>query len=377
MTNHEQTDTSKSIQNSRTTDISGSVEQPLGVDEVIRAHDGKPISAFDAWGIALQKGNEGKVTAPDGSFIYRSQALRNAMDQDYETLAKQIEAGFTEGTLRFLEFASKMHRYSAGNQDLIYMQAPYATYVQSFSAWSRGGYLLKSRAEGCKPIYILQPKPYMKITQRNEAGQVVDVEKKAVFFTVAVVYDVTSINQEHKKVPDFWTPLQGNADMLTHRLIEVLNEDDIKVVEGYPDLQAMGASLKGTIMLRPDLQSVNRFLVLAHEVAHEYLHKDKERRELAKEIKECQAEVSAYMLASHFGIKSPLSADYIRMYGNNKDTLKEQLKITQPLVHTLIDKMEKEYDLYAEFEYDEQKTAHQDARRNTYQRKNKHSRRRG
>jgi hypothetical protein len=329
-----------------------STERPLDADEIILGSDGNPINSKEAWDIALQKGDSrGNVVGPDGQAIRRPKALRMAMDKDYEVLAAQLDAGFTENTARFLDFYARVHKYSPGNTDLIFMQAPYATYVQGHSAWTRGGYKVKTKEQGGKPIYILQPHPYMKITTRDEEGNIVEVQTPAVYFTIALVYDVTSIDQTKKKVPDFFTPLAGNADILIARFVEVLAEDGILVEWRYPDIATQGASYGGLIEVRPDLPSINKFLVLAHEGAHEWLHKEEDRLKLPKSVKECQAEVVAYMLASHFGIRSPLSADYLKMYGNDKEILKANLNITKPLVHGIIDRMEEPYDLHAVFEY--------------------------
>lgn len=341
------------------------IERPLVTNEIILGTNGRPISSHQAWDIALQQGDgKGMVVGPDGNLLKRPKALRMAMDKDYEILAAQLDAGVTENTARFFEFYSKVHKYSPGNTDLIFMQAPYATYVQSHSAWTRGGYKIKTKEQGGKPIYILQPHPYMKVTTRDEEGNIVDIQTPAVYFTVALVYDVTSVDETHKKPPTFFTPLDGNADTLIARLIEVLAEDGIKVAWGYPDLGTLGSSYGGFIQVRPDLPSINKFLALAHEGAHEWLHKDEERLHLPKSVKECQAEVTAYMIASHFGIRSPLSADYLKMYGNDKETLKANLGITKPLVHKIIDRMEEPYDLHAQFAYD---PAEEDAKRRQYQ----------
>ncbi len=272
------------------------VEQPLGADEIILGSDGQPINRELAWAIA--------------------------------------------------------HRYSAGNIDLIFKQAPAARIVQSYSAWTRAGYRLKSKEQGgVKPIYILKPKPYLKITRTNEEGEE-ETYYKAAFFEVVIVYDETSIDQTYKAVPEFFTPLQGNADMLVVRLTEILAGYGIKVEYRYVDYGAEGGSAGGVVYIRPDLPSINKCLTLVHETAHELLHKAADRLKLDKQTKECQAETVAYLVASHFGIQSPISADYLRMYGISTEVLKANMKITQEISHRLIEKMEEEYDLYAEFEYD-------------------------
>lgn len=349
-----------------------SVEQPLEADEIILGLDGKRVEQSQAWQIALQKGSKGYVTGPDGAPIRRAKALRMAMDRDFEMLSRQLDAGVTENTRSYFEFAARMHRYSPGNIDLIFHQAPHARLVQGFTAWSRAGYKLKSREEGCQPIYVLQPRPYVKIKRIDEDGEEKEVQVISAHYRAVPVYDEGSIDESVKAVPEFFTPLQGNADMLTDRLTEVLAEDGIKVVYAYVDYQTEGGSAGGVIYLRPDLPSVNRFLILAHESLHEWLHKDEERRNLPRRIKECQAEVGAYLIASHFGIQSPISADYLRMYGVDKETLRSNMKITQDIVHKAIERMEEKYYLYAQFEYNPEA----DRSRRPYARKGKHKSRR-
>ncbi len=173
----------------------------------------------------------------------------------------------------------------------------------------------------------------------------------------------------------FFTPLQGNADLLIARLVQVLQEDGIKVVWDYPEeIGSQGTSYGGLIKVRPDIPSINKFITLAHEGAHEWLHQGKDTKGLSMNQIECQAEVSSYMIASHFGIQSPLAADYLRMYGNDKDTLKAQLGITKPLVHNVIDRMEEGFNLQAEFQFNQSKA---DATRRQYTRGGKHNKRKG
>lgn len=342
------------FQSEMSDDGSGSaslIEQPLEMDEIIFGIDNTPIGRNEAWEIALQRAEAGKVVGPGGVLIRRAKALRMALDQDFEALVRQFELGMTETSRSYFDLAAKMHRYSPGNIDLIFMQAPHARLVQGFSAWNRAGYKLKKRDEGCQPIYILQPKPYLKIKQVKKDGEEKEERILGAYYRAVAVYDASSIDESQKKVPEFFTPLQGNADMLTERLTEILSEDGIRVLYRYIDYQVEGRSAGGIIYLRPDLISVNRFLALAHEGVHEWLHKDEERRNLTRHVKECQAEVCAYLLASHFGIQSPLSADYLRMFGVDKETLKANMKITQDIVHKVIDRMEEKYDLYAQFSY--------------------------
>jgi hypothetical protein len=290
------------------------------------------------------------------------------MDQDFEILAKALEAGETESTRAYFDFCARMHKYSAGNQDLIFWQCPEATTVMGYKAWTNAGYRVLSQKEGGKPILILAPVSFTKTRTKQVGGELVEVQDKAVWFKTCVVYDVSSIDQSEKKVPSFFTPLQGNADMLTAKLLEIAGEDGIKVRYGYIDIGTQGASTGGEIVLRPDLPSVNKWFVALHEFVHEKLDHVHRHHELSKLQRETQAEMTTFLVSSYFGVPSPLSADYLRTYGATKDTLKENLKVCRDLAHDLIEKMTEEYDLYADFKADPSV----ETGRKQYQRKTNH-----
>ena len=59
-----------------------------------------------------------------------------------------------EDWLKFLRFQAQFYRYSFGNQMLIYLQCPEATFVKGFKAWNKLGRFVK---RGEKGIMILAP----------------------------------------------------------------------------------------------------------------------------------------------------------------------------------------------------------------------------
>ena len=60
--------------------------------------------------------------------------------------------------------------------------------------------------------------------------------------------------------------------------------------------------------------NVDRFLILAHEFAHELLHGVQERMGLSNKIKELEAEATAYVVCRHFGLSTE-SPTYLALYG--------------------------------------------------------------
>lgn len=68
------------------------------------------------------------------------------------------------------------------------------------------------------------------------------------------------------------------------------------------------------------------FSVLAHEVAHEMLHKERENMPKDKKIKETEAEAVAFVVCHGVGLDTnSASSDYIQLYDGDKETLMESL----------------------------------------------------
>lgn len=75
---------------------------------------------------------------------------------------------------------------------------------------------------------------------------------------------------------------------------------------------AHGASLKGRILLRDDLQPATEFSVLVHEVAHELLYAGDRRATTTKTVGETEAEAVAFVVSHAIGLATGTAAsDYI------------------------------------------------------------------
>ena len=72
----------------------------------------------------------------------------------------------------------------------------------------------------------------------------------------------------------------------------------------------------GFIVVRPDQPPGNKAAEVAHEWGHEILHDKEQRQRLPRQVKECNAEATAFVVMSHFGITIPYSVEYLLNWGN-------------------------------------------------------------
>jgi hypothetical protein len=83
-----------------------------------------------------------------------------------------------------------------------------------------------------------------------------------------------------------------------------------------------GASLGGHVVVKEGLDKTMRFRILAHELAHELLHRDIVGDEVIKNHKliETEAEAVAFVVCKAHGVDTQaLSSEYIRLHrGDHK-----------------------------------------------------------
>ena len=115
---------------------------------------------------------------------------------------------------------------------------------------------------------------------------------------------------------------------LVGRLLAFAETKGIQVVTGTVG-GAYGSSAGGKITLDPKLEGADRFAVLVHEVAHELLHHGDNKPD--RKIREIQAETTAHIVCSHFGIPSA-APNYLFAQGATGDEILAQLN---PLVNTI------------------------------------------
>ncbi len=229
-------------------------------------------------------------------------ALLQTVREGLQALAEELAAGKSDRLRAVLDFASRFHRYSLGNQTLIAAQCSQASYVAGYRTWQKLGYQVRKGEHG---IRILAPRPYSRTTDAGE-------EEQHVSFAAVAVFDASQLTE----TPALPIHRAALADDQQHRyaaVLAVVEAEGIRVEERDDLGSAEGYSAGGVIVLRRGLDSHNRTLVLLHEWSHEILHKGTAKG-LARERKEAQAEATAYVVSRHFGLAHPFAADYLQSW---------------------------------------------------------------
>ncbi len=266
----------------------------------------------------------------------REEATR-LVENGIAKLNEALQSGRSETLERFLATLARFHNYSFGNAILIWSQKPDATQVAGFHAWRKLGRFVKKGEHG---IAILAPMVSRKDREHGVPDRAADKSDLIFGFRVAYVFDVAQTDGE--PLPDFADAIGDPGDWLS-RLEKSIREAGIELEYDFVPNGALGCSLPGKIMVRPDLAPSEKFSVLAHEFAHELLHQRSERRkETNRRIRETEAEAVAYAVCLACGIDSTArSADYIQLCRGDEETLKESLSFVQhaathiiQLIHT-------------------------------------------
>ena len=280
----------------------------------------------------------------------RRKDAQQTIDESTKALLEQLQTGKSELLVQFLDFCAKFHHYSYANQQIIKAHGKrrdlYAVFVASYLRWQEVG---KQRygqpfqvKKGEHAIWIWAPSFH-----KAEEGKMVKRGNKEVpdesytYFVLVPVFADYQIEQGEGQpsLDPFFHELQPQADTaeVYATLVQIASTDftvqeveRADTVRGYYDRER-------TIAVASHLDITSKVLVLAHEYAHALLHKN---TELGLKERECEAEATAYIVASHFGIESPFSAGYLQMYGNDAKSLKAQLERIQKCAHSIIEKIE-------------------------------------
>jgi hypothetical protein len=199
----------------------------------------------------------------------------------------------------YLDFSSRMRKYSFMNTLLIFISCPTASRVTGMKSWNELGRHVK---KGEKAIKIFAPIfKNVNVTRKNEVtGKDEDVVTKCLTgFRLVPVFD---ISQTHgKEIPEIVSDF-GSDTLLFERMLRIFESK-------YPITQhELNGSLGGytdgsNIVLNSLLSEEQRLKTLIHEVAHCELNhiNDKEK---TRRMQEVEAEMTAYIVSEKFGIDS-------------------------------------------------------------------------
>lgn len=261
-----------------------------------------------------------ETTANQGQSTGNNHAKQLAED-GLNKLAAALESGKSEALVNYLAVMSRFHKYSWNNCLLIALQRPNASHVAGFHSWRKLGRHVR---RGAKGIAILAP---MVVKKRNDDTESEDEQTRLFGFRTAYVFDVA--DTEGAELPEF-AAVSGDPLHHTERLTDFVASKGIALAYSDEIAPAKGMSRGGTIVLLPGMSPAETFSVLAHECAHELLHRGARRTETTTTIRETEAEAVAFVVCHAIGLETgTATSDYIQLWRGDKATLSESLQFIQ------------------------------------------------
>jgi antirestriction protein ArdC len=248
----------------------------------------------------------------------KSEQIKEITERATEQLVAALKAGHSEALTGYLRAIGRFHRYSLHNVMLIASQKPNASYVAGFRTWNGLGRFVK---KGEKGILILAP------IVRRKAESVEDREESSTSiagFRAAYVFDVSQTDGQ--ELPQIGT-VHGDPQEHATRLRGFAETQSIVVEYSERIAPARGMSNGGKITLLPGQSPAEEFSTLAHELAHELLHRGDRRESTSRRIRETEAEATAFVVCHAVGLETGSAAcEYIQLWNGNAQLLTESLE---------------------------------------------------
>jgi len=103
-----------------------------------------------------------------------------------------------------------------------------------------------------------------------------------------------------------------------------------------------GTSYGGRIEVDSELDAADRASVIVHELAHELLHKGADRILLGSRQRETEAESTAYVVCSHFGLDSA-APNYLALWETEPEQIVQAFQRIRDVAASLIDMIEAKF----------------------------------
>lgn len=284
----------------------------------------------------------------------------NSRQEKVKIITDKLEQGIKDlmNSDNYKEWLSKMsalHRYSFGNQVLIFLQKPDASMVAGMTTWNKD--FKRSINKGEKGLVILAPCPFKKTIDKpvfDENGNPVlgkdgeqETEKKVIemqSFRPVYVYDVSQTSGEPVPTlgPDELNGTVENYD----KIFEALKE-----VSPVPiTFEAITDGSKGyyshtekRIAIKEGLSPAMALSVLAHEISHSLAHSQETLKATGeikdRRTKEVEAESISFAVSSYLGLDtSEISFPYIAGWAGERklDAVKESMETIRKYTSDII-----------------------------------------
>ena len=248
----------------------------------------------------------------------QTQELTDKINESISALCAETDAAKQNETYRaWLRTLSRFYSYSFNNWLLIYTQRPDATRVAGFQTWKSLGRFVKKGERGIR-IFA----PIIRKVEEERNGTTEQVSRPVGFRSIAVF----AIEQtEGEPLPEINSNASEGGEDLLPRLEAATAALDIKLIYRAIPGAAEGLSKGGSIEIEETLSTAARCGVIAHELAHELLHKEN-REGTTRQQRELEAESVSFAVLAHFGIHSE-SRFYLASYDVTPEMLTASLQI--------------------------------------------------
>jgi len=244
------------------------------------------------------------------------------------TLADALDRGHSDALTTTLRAMSRFHRYSFGNICLIASQRPDATHVAGFTAWKALHRFVRKGEHG---IAILAPIVRQRRDDDGEPWHAI------VGFRTAYVFDIDQTDGE--PLPEL-ASATGDPGDTAAKLTAAIHAHGIRLEFADNLGGALGLSCGGRIELQRSLPPATEVLVLAHEFAHELLHRGSDRPE-SRDTRELEAQAVSFIVCEAVGLQSLApTVDYLHLYRGDRDGLAASLDRIQRASATIIRALE-------------------------------------
>jgi antirestriction protein ArdC len=247
----------------------------------------------------------------------KPEQIKEITDKATEQLVAALNAGRSEALTAYLDAIGRFHRYSLPNVMLIASQKPNASRVAGFRTWNQLGRFVK---KGEKGIAILAPVVRRKAENEEEQQE---TSRSIAGFRPAYVFDVSQT--DGRELPQIGM-VQGEPREYRDRLLCFAKSLGIAVECSLEIAPARGTSSGGDIKLLPGQPEAEEFSTLAHELAHELLHREDRRGTTSRRTCETEAEATAFVVCHAIGLETGSAAcDYIQLWNGDAQLLTESL----------------------------------------------------
>lgn len=319
--------------------------------------------------------------------------LKKETDQLVKDAMEKIQKHFdkTEDVLELASFMSRFYNYSLKNTALIQSQLPNAQAVAGAKKFKEAGFFIR---KGEKAIRVLAPTTYkcfvneqgrsQSLSKANKQqkekilkGELKTEDRRS--FRSVPVFDISQTTATADDLPKIFPNRPYNFDLTKATNTKLLYQslENYAVSEGLTiidDLDtvtpvlgtakgAYGQGIDGSKMLfmNPRFTQAEQVPTMIHELAHAKLHSKESKSNYSSSIKEFQAELSAYIVAHHYGIDTKEeSIPYIAAWTNNGHAVEDklaQMEEVKVFSRQMIEQIDTQLSIQQELEQQEQEKA--------------------